>query len=661
MDFDRHSELGLTLFREAREALIVFDENDLRVLDANPTAMRLSGFCGTRLRSLRLNDVLVPEAPGLAAAPSLPAEGFRPFEGFMLMRRDGSTTPVRLRAGRVGASLGLIVANDDSDRRQAFEMIDQFFRVSPDMFCIVDSEGMFLRLNPVWEETLGHPVETLKGRRFWELIHPGDIGRTTRAFGLLSRSGELRGFENRYRHRQGHDIWLSWNAVAADDLFYAIARDVTQAKLNHVELRRSKEAAEVASEAKGRFFANVSHEIRTPMTAILALTDVLLHDPYLQNAPPGRFENLEAIKSNGEHLLEVFNDILDLEKIEQAKISIEFQRCSPAELLADAGGLLRIRADAKGLPLIIESASTCPETIRTDPVRLRQVLINLVSNAVKYTVSGEVRARVYLDRSHETPSVRFDVTDTGIGMTPEQQVHLFQPFHRANPSAASLPSGTGLGLAISRRLTDLLGATIEVDSKPGVGSTFSVIVPWDVTVEENEGIDEDSTNDQTRPTIHVDSPKSEDMNLLRRRSRPLESTASLARGGLQGTILLVEDSPTNRKAIALCLEVAGAFVSVAHDGAAAITAARAAEAEGRPFDVILMDMQMPVMDGYEATRQLRQSGYHRPIIALTAYASEDSEAGCKSIGCDAFVNKPIDWRTLIPLIQGFQKQSLVEF
>ncbi len=227
--------------------------------------------------------------------------------------------------------------------------------------------------------------------------------------------------------------------------------------------------------AKSEFLANMSHEIRTPMTAILGYADLLLNEEGLEKAPPHWRQNLRTIKRNGEHLLELINDILDLSKIEAEKLQIEPTRCSPVQLVAEVVSLMRVQAKAKHLKLETELVGPLPETMLTDPLRLRQVLVNLVGNAIKFTDHGEVRIAVRLTDDSGHPRLCFDVTDTGIGIDEEQVGKLFQPFNQVDNSSTRKFGGTGLGLCISKRLAEALGGSIEVRSKPGTGSTFSVI------------------------------------------------------------------------------------------------------------------------------------------------------------------------------------------
>jgi signal transduction histidine kinase/ActR/RegA family two-component response regulator len=383
------------------------------------------------------------------------------------------------------------------------------------------------------------------------------------------------------------------------------------------ELREARASAESASRAKSEFLANMSHEIRTPMTAVLGFADILL-------ANLKDLESINAaktIKRNGEFLVELINGILDLSKIEAGKLTVERLRCSPHQIVSDVALLMRVRSDAKGLPLLIEYEGEIPATIRSDPTRIRQILINLVGNAIKFSSRGEVRLNIRLVRRDPDDSVlQFDIVDQGIGMGRHELDKLFHPFMQADASTARKFGGTGLGLTISKRLAELLGGTLVcLGSSPDNGSTFRVTIA-------------------TGPLDGVcllECPK--DAPAVERPTKPLWGTTMV-----DGHILLAEDSPDNQELVTFVLQKAGARVSLAADGQQALAMALAADAEGKPYDVILMDMQMPVLDGYAATRQLRARGYLGPIIALTAHAMRDDLEKCLVAGCDAYATKPID-------------------
>ncbi len=388
------------------------------------------------------------------------------------------------------------------------------------------------------------------------------------------------------------------------------------------ELEQAREDALAAGRAKSEFLANMSHEIRTPMTAILGFADALAEDLGQQGASPEAHQALATIRRNSEHLLAVLNDILDLSKIEAGKLETESIPCSPAELVLDAVGLLRARAAEKRLELSAELAENLPRAIATDPTRVRQVLLNLIGNAIKFTAEGSVRvgARLEYALGDRAGWLVIEVADTGIGISPEQRARLFSPFTQADSSTSRRFGGTGLGLAISARVVELLGGTIEVESEPGRGSTFRVALP-------------------AAPVEVGMQPRGEAPSAPERTARQLT-----------GGVLVAEDGPDNQVLFRRLLERAGLRVQVVADGRSACTAALTAWRAGEPFDVILMDMQMPQLDGYGATQELRRAGYDGFIIALTAHAMSGDRERCIAAGCDAYLTKPIQRDLLLDLV-----------
>jgi PAS domain S-box-containing protein len=391
------------------------------------------------------------------------------------------------------------------------------------------------------------------------------------------------------------------------------------------ELVAARRQAEQANLAKSRFLATMSHEIRTPMTALLGYAELLL-DPAI--SPSSRISYAATIRRNSEHLLTLINDILDLSRIEAGKMSLEMVRCNVVLLLAEIASILRIRAEQHGVSFSVIYASEIPETILTDSARLRQAIVNLVGNAIKFTEEGSVRILVSFlrDGYNGQPALRFDVIDTGIGIREDVLPQLFQPFNQGDSSVSRKFGGTGLGLAITRHIASLLGGELTATSVWGQGSTFTLTVPTG----ELDGI-----HMLQRPTeVEYDSA-------AHTLQTPTES--------LRGTrILLAEDGFDNRELVRAVLLRAGADVAVVENGRLAVE-----KAERESFDLILLDMNMPEMDGYEATRVLRDHGYDKPIVALTANAMLGDRADCIAAGCNEYLIKPIDRKQLIQTIAAF--------
>jgi len=421
-------------------------------------------------------------------------------------------------------------------------------------------------------------------------------------------------------------------------------------------LEQANAAAEGANKSKGEFLANMSHEIRTPMTAILGFADVLHEEISCCTRCPAHVDcpqrakakqAVETIRRNGGYLLNIINDILDLSKIEAGKLEVHSIRCSPFELVANVQSLMGVRADAKRLAFDVEYVGALPETILTDPTRLRQILINLLANAIKFTETGGVRVIGFLDDADPANALmRFDVVDTGVGMTQKQAARLFQPFTQADASTTRDFGGTGLGLIISRRLAELLGGNISiVETRPGRGTRFRVTI----RVGNLEGVK------------LVEAPESA---TPREAEAPASCGADSSAAKLDCCVLLAEDGPDNQRLISLMLEKAGATVTIAANGREAVDkalsamAGRKATDPPQPFDVVLMDMQMPEMDGYQATETLRQRGYTGPIIALTAHAMASDREKCIRAGCDDYLSKPINRTQLAATIKQQLKKKL---
>ncbi|HEY8668188.1 MAG TPA: CHASE4 domain-containing protein, partial [Tepidisphaeraceae bacterium] len=396
------------------------------------------------------------------------------------------------------------------------------------------------------------------------------------------------------------------------------------------EARRARHAAEESSQAKSAFLANMSHEIRTPMTSIIGYADLML-DP--TQTSDDRFNCIDTIRRNGDHLLSVINDVLDISKIEAGKMHVERIACSPFQIISEVASLMRGRALSKKLSFEVAYHGALPATIRTDPTRLRQILINLIGNAIKFTDIGRVLMMVKCipPAGDGEPMLRFDVSDTGIGMSDQQLDRIFQPFSQADSSTTRRYGGTGLGLTICKHLAEMLGGSIQVTSLPGHGSTFSVTTA-------------------TGPLEQVE------MVAEPREVAPAELAAPI-NPTLSGRVLLAEDGVDNQKLLSLYLRKAGIDVTLADNGDMACDQAIISLRDGHPFDVILMDMQMPVLDGYGATMQLRSRGYQGTIIALTAHAMAEDRAKCLRAGCTDYLSKPITRQKLLEMVGSYLEKA----
>ncbi|MEM8757015.1 MAG: PAS domain-containing protein [Planctomycetota bacterium] len=497
-----------------------------------------------------------------------------------------------------------------------------------DNTCLFDDE---------WFSVLGYePGELPQAFETWEsLCHPDDLLSAKTALGTyLAGSSDRYAFEHRLWTKQGTWKWvLGTGTVTSRDTEGRPLR-VVGVNIDFDERRKADEqladalfAAEHANRAKSQFLANMSHEIRTPMTAILGYTELILAETRLE---PAQREMISTIYRNGEHLLSLINDILDLSKIEAGKMTIEQIEFSPAEVLLGVRELMAERAAAKGIRFELDGQSRIPERMMGDPVRLRQILVNLVGNAIKFTAEGSVvvTARPVWSETTDATRLLIDVRDTGVGMKPDHIDLLFKPFQQADESMTRRFGGTGLGLSISQRLAQLLGGRILVESECGRGSTFTVAL--------------DVSDALPCRWVPLDTVRGE--LALSRDPTPVPSAGALS---LDARVLLAEDGADNQRLIAHHLRRAGAEVAIVENGRLALEAVADSERAGEPFDLVVMDMQMPEMDGYAASTELRRRGVTIPILALTAHAMDGDRERCIAAGCDEYLSKPVDRAKLV--------------
>lgn len=386
------------------------------------------------------------------------------------------------------------------------------------------------------------------------------------------------------------------------------------------DLNHTKNEAEKANNSKTQFLANMSHEIRTPLGAIMGFLD-LLKNPMCTQEEKNNY--IVIVERNSHQLLSLIDDILDLSKVESGNMTVESIPFSLAEMLTDFNSSMKFRAEEKGIKFLFNADTLIPDMINSDPVRLRQILSNIVGNALKFTTKGNVSLHVEFSE----PILKFTVKDTGIGITKSQGLKLFQPFTQANSSTTRKFGGTGLGLVLSRRLAEALEGKLElVQNDDAVGSTFLIeISTWLLPQAQLVGNDK--------------------LTLIKRTPEKIQKNERIL-NGLK--VLLVEDSPDNQMLITLYLNHEGAEVKIASDGEEGIKRALTEN-----FDVVLMDIQMPVLDGHEATKKLRHSKYTKPIIALTAHAMVEERTKCIESGFTDFLTKPLQKHLLIAVMSQF--------
>jgi len=540
----------------------------------------------------------------------------------------------------VGTQIGMFI-----DRRQAQDELDRVFQLSLDMLCVVGFDGHFKRVNPIWERVLGWTPDELLERPFVDLLHPDDREASMAAAADLMKGHELIYFENRYFHKDGTIRWLSWSAVpyTAERVIYAAGRDITERKAADEALARyssdlevahgqledqamrlqrlveelegSKRLAEQAAATKSAFLANMSHEIRTPLNGILGMTTLALQT----HLSAEQRDYLKTVKSSADALLELINDILDFSKIEARRVELERAPFELRETVGDACRVLALRAAEKGLELAVDIAADVPELLVGDAGRLRQVLLNILGNAIKFTVTGEVILRVRFEPpTDDRMTLLFSVTDTGIGIPLDKQEYIFQAFTQADSSTTRRYGGTGLGLAIARRLVDLMGGELWLDSDEGKGSTFFFSANF---------------------------------------AKPLQAPAAEAseRAALNGLrVLVVDDNQTNRRILQEMLASWHMEPSAVSDSMSALAALREAAAAARPFQVVITDAHMPDVDGFTLAARIKADRglAATPIVMLSSIDRPEDVARSRKVGIAACLSKPVKHSDLLEALSA---------
>ena len=501
-------------------------------------------------------------------------------------------------------------------------------------YWVIDANGDFVDVNPGYCRMMGYSRAQIMQMCIADFEAVATMDNIRAQIRRIILKGYEQ-FETRHRHRQGHWIELEITVTGVDDRYLvAFLRDIGERKTADAALRAATQLAEQANQAKSEFLANMSHEIRTPMNGVLGLTELVLDSPL----EPQQREYLGMVKSSATSLLAILNDILDLSKIEAGKMTIEQVPYVPADVLRAATLATRVRADSKGLSLRCDLDPSLPAKVMGDPVRLRQIVLNLFDNAIKFTEHGSVHldARAQL-KTPGTWELIVSVRDTGIGIPAEKQQLIFQSFTQADTSTTRKYGGTGLGLTICSYLAGLMGGRIWLESETGKGTCFHFMVQ----------VLELQTDQSATDSICIDA----------RQSATTEPVPELAAAMRSMLILLAEDQPINQRLAVTLLERWGHKVVLAQDGAEAV------EFFGQQaWDLVLMDMQMPRMDGLEATRAIRaaEAGHrHTPIVAMTANAMNADRDACLKAGMDAFLTKPFNIAQLKDTIEQVAHGTLL--
>ena len=538
-----------------------------------------------------IRDVVVD--PNFPRAKVALREGLHGAVGFPILIHDELVGGLEFASSEVAepddelmemlATIGIQIGQFMERKRTEGELAT-LFRLSRDMLCVAGVDGYFHQLNPAWEATLGFTEEQLKAQPYMEFVHPEDREATVKEAGEIAAGHKSMLFENRYRCKDGSYKWLSWNATPMKTLglIYCTVRDVTEPKRAAEELRKARTAAETANEAKSAFLANMSHEIRTPMNAVVGLSKLLANTPMSAD----QREYTVALKDSAESLLSLIDDILDFSKIEAGKLELSPTRFALRDTLGAMLRTLGIRAHKKGLELLCRIAPDVPDALFGDSGRLRQVIVNLVGNAIKFTDAGEVLVDVELeDEDGKDVRLLFEVSDTGVGVARNKQALIFEAFEQADSSTTRDYGGTGLGLAIAARLVAAMGGEIELESEPERGSRF-------------------------RFTVLFRHPASRGVGAPRAAPELRDVP-----------VMVVDDNASCRRILAELLTAWGMRPRAAAGARMALEELEAAAAGGEPLPVVMLDANMPAMDGFALAAALKRRS------ELAGYLDHDAQPG----------------------------------
>lgn len=645
----RASEETLRLFIDSvRDYAIVMLDSSGHVMTWNTGAERITGYKADEIVGKDFS-VFYPQDEVAKSKPRQELETARAAGKFeeegWRVRKDGSlfwgSTVITAIHDKDGRFHGFgKVTRDLTSKKKDEEAIKEseqrksaILEGSLDCIISMNQNGQIIEFNRAAEQTFGWKREDVLGKEMAEIIIPPRLRERHRqglALYLTSGHGPVLGkrIEMPAMRSDGTEFPVELSIVVVESnsrhVFTGFIRDITERKRAAEDLLAAKNTAESANLAKSAFLANMSHEIRTPLGAVIGFSE-LLADP--AGGPSERVNFIAAIKRNGELLSNIISDILDLSKVEAGKMEVHVVEAALTEILTDTKTLLDLQAKEKGVSLNIKVQNSVPQIVRTDPMRLRQILINVIGNAIKFTQKGSVDVMIKLVPSTNGGlDLAFVVSDTGKGIKNEDVAKLFSPFSQADVSTKRQYGGTGLGLVLSRRLANILGGDIVLTStEEGKGSTF---------------------------TITVDPGPLRETHL---EEFSAEKYVPIGNGGirLDGIkVLLAEDTHDNQVLVSRLLKIAGATVVVASNGKEAVE-----KAKHEHFDVLLMDLQMPVMDGFEATAELRREGYDGKIVALTAHALNDEKQKCLASGFDDHLSKPINRNLLLKSVAQISKQQ----
>ncbi len=645
----QNNELYLrTLIDNISAGVVIVDAETMLIEQVNSAALALLGKDLLQVRGRHCKTYICPDIPD--SCPILSSGTDVENVERYIIRSDGVRIAVLKSVKRilVNSRIKLLETyvniQNQKDAENALllksDELERYFNSSMDLLCITDTAGNFIRVNPEWERVLGYDLCYFKGKNISHFIHPDDIGYILEIISQLGDESLKVTFECRYKCKDHSYRWIEWRSTQKNGLVYAASRDITDRKQALLDIKKVNQflefetaranalaaQAEEANAAKSNFLATMSHEIRTPMNGVIGMTHLLLETDLTEK----QRHYTQIIKSSGDSLLSLINDILDFSKIEAGKIDIDNTSFDIHQLLDNTINAFRFEAQRKSIALTSSIDADIPPHLISDPLRIRQILVNLLSNAFKFTERGSIQVRCTLDTvKADSCVIRFHISDTGIGVPSGKQHLLFTFFSQIDSSINRKFGGTGLGLAISKRLTELLGGTIGMESDFGHGATF-----WF--------------------TVNCQIVSNTDIRSAQLTSDNTVDTTFLTHDNLAGSgILLVEDSLINQEvAVGILKNLGFETIKIASNGSEAIEFLKK-----ETFNLVLMDLQMPEMDGFQATKIIRDNSsavldHNVPIIAMTANATREDHHACLSAGMNAYLSKPFDPDRLKQLLKS---------
>jgi len=491
---------------------------------------------------------------------------------------------------------------------------------------LLDPQGRIVSINPYMETISGYENDEVQGKDWFDTFLPKeDRPQIRNLFAKALKGTRTKGNINPIVTKDGSLRHIEWHDRELKDIngkmigILAIGQDITKRKKAEEQLIEAKKRAEAASVAKSRFLANMSHEIRTPMGVIMGFSEVLTKEDLTEE----QTKYARLIQKSGESLLRLIDDILDFSRIEAGKLKVLRKKCSLKALLSNIDLMMQPLAMKNGIEFAVVPGDGLPTLMNTDRDRIQQCLVNLIGNAIKFTEQGHVHLKVEAEDRDNTPFVRFEIEDTGIGIPKEKQEAIFSSFTQVDASNARKYGGAGLGLAITKQLAELLGGELSLTSEEGVGSVFCLTLPVGISAGSQPLLDTEIQETRSVPELAEDMADK-----------------------VSGKVLVAEDDDSCQILTRKMLEQMGLDVTVVQNGQEAVDMANK-----EAFDLIVMDMQMPVLDGYQAVQMLQEQGITTPTVALTAHAMAGDEQRCLEVGCDHYISKPIDQEKLLRTVR----------